>query len=553
VAPACCSKSSSSLAEPSPNVLPPIVSGSSADGTGMLTVNQSGSTHKGAAERLDDWQASHPTIGFPFAVVKKFIDDDAAGLGVRVAYWGFCSVFSLLLVFVSILGFAFQGDPSFQKQVLDSTLGLMPVIGPQISGHVGSLTGSGVALAIGLVGALWTGLGVTLAMGVALDRIWAVERVDRSGFVKSRLRGLLVLASVGVFTVAATAAVGLATDGSGSSPLGQVLSFATAAGIDLVVFLASFRLLTAASLTTRQVLPGAALAAACWVVLQAVGGIYVAKILKGSTQNYGGFAAVIGLLTWLLIAAEITLMAAEVNVDQQLLQRLLGERIVETLARQPGAMELGPRGLALAKDPAVAHQLLEHPVTRRHPRATHVIAAAQQIPQPLELQGRRMHEPQHAGAIQRHELLRVSAVGLDAIPGADRDQRRRDHVARHSDLRQQPPPRKPARPGLIADRQPCRAAQPVDEPADRALGRLDPTDLGLTAVGRQHRCDDRELVLIDRDPPAHFTGVQTRGNVRHGWSSPVVCGSGPAGPQYSALSTRERWGARGPASCVHTD
>ena len=164
----------------------------------------------------------------------------------------------------------------------------MPVIGPQISGHVGSLTGSGVALAIGLVGALWTGLGVTLAMGVALDRIWAVERVDRSGFVKSRLRGLLVLASVGVFTVAATAAVGLATDGSGSSPLGQVLSFAAAAGIDLVVFLASFRLLTAASLTTREVLPGAALAAACWLVLQAVGGIYVTKILKGSSQTYGG-------------------------------------------------------------------------------------------------------------------------------------------------------------------------------------------------------------------------------------------------------------------------
>jgi membrane protein len=263
---------------------------------------------------VDRWQAGHPVVGFPFAVVKKFVDDDAAGLGVRVAYWGFFSVFSLLLAFVSILGFAFQGDPSFQRQVLDSTLGLMPVIGPQISGHVGSLTGSGIALAVGLVGALWTGLGVTVAMGVALDRIWAVERIDRSGFVRSRLRGLLVLASIGVFTVASTAAVGLATDGSSGSTLGQVLSFVAAAGIDLVVFLASFRLLTAAAVTTREVLPGAAVAAACWLVLQAVGGIYVTQVLKGSSQTYGGFAAVIGLLAWLLIAAEITLIAAEVNV-----------------------------------------------------------------------------------------------------------------------------------------------------------------------------------------------------------------------------------------------
>jgi hypothetical protein len=38
----------------------------------------------------------------------------------------------------------------------------MPVIGPQISEHIGLLTGRGVALAVGVVGALWTGLGVLI-------------------------------------------------------------------------------------------------------------------------------------------------------------------------------------------------------------------------------------------------------------------------------------------------------------------------------------------------------------------------------------------------------
>jgi membrane protein len=268
----------------------------------------------GVLERSDCWQARHPAVAVPIAVVKKFIEDDAAGLGVQVAYWGFFSVFSLLLAFVSILGFAFQNDPSFQKQVLNSTLELMPVIGPQISGHIGSLTGSGVALAVGLGGAVWTGLGVTLAIGNALDRIWAVPYLDRTGFAKSRLRGLLVLASVGATTVAATAAVGLATAGAITPVIGKVLGVTVAAGIDLVVFLASFRLLTSAPVTSRQVLPGAVLAAGCWLLLQAVGGAYVTQVLKGSSQTYGGFAAVIGLLAWLLIAAQITLMAAEVNV-----------------------------------------------------------------------------------------------------------------------------------------------------------------------------------------------------------------------------------------------
>jgi len=268
----------------------------------------------GALKRSDGWQARHAAVAVPIAVVKKFIEDDAAGLGVQVAYWGFFSVFSLLLAFVSILGFAFQSDPSFQKQVLDSTLRLMPVIGPQISGHIGSLTGSGVALGVGLVGALWAGLGVTLAIGTALDQVWAVPYLFRTGFVQSRLRGLLVLASVGTITVVATAAVGSATSGAITPAIPMVLSITAAAGIDLLIFLASFRLLTAAPVTTRQVLPGAVLATACWLLLQALGGIYVTQVLKGSSQTYGGFAGVVGLLAWLLIAAEITLMAAEVNV-----------------------------------------------------------------------------------------------------------------------------------------------------------------------------------------------------------------------------------------------
>ena len=44
-------------------------------------------------------------------MVKKFVDDGADALGVQVAYWGFYSVFALLLVFASVLGFVFQSDP----------------------------------------------------------------------------------------------------------------------------------------------------------------------------------------------------------------------------------------------------------------------------------------------------------------------------------------------------------------------------------------------------------------------------------------------------------
>jgi membrane protein len=265
-------------------------------------------------DRLDGWQQRRPALAIPVAVIKKFSDDGADRLGVQIAYWGFFSIFALLLVFASVLGFVFDSNPDLQKQLLDSTLERMPVIGPQISGDIGSLTGSGFALAAGALGALWTGLGVTLAIGNALDRIWAVPAVQRPGFISSRLRGLLVLLSVGAVNVLATVAVGLVTAGGVGTTVTQVLGFVASAVIDLVLFTASFRLLTAAQLTTREVLPGALLAAGFWLGLQALGGAFVTQVLAGSSQTYGGFAAVIGLLSWLLIASELILIAAELNV-----------------------------------------------------------------------------------------------------------------------------------------------------------------------------------------------------------------------------------------------
>jgi membrane protein len=302
-----------------------------------------------SVRRVDGWQQRHAALAIPVAVVKKFFDDGADRLGVQIAYWGFFSVFALLLVFTSILGFVFDSNPDLQHQLLDSTLERMPVIGPQISGDIGTLSGSGVALAAGVIGALWTGLGVTLAIATALDRVWAVPRLDQAGFLTSRLRGLLVLASIGTVNVLATVAVGLVTAGGAATVVTQVLGFVASAVIDLIVFAASFRVLTAAEVTIRQVLPGALVATGCWLGLQALGGVYVTRVLAGSSQTYGGFAAVVGLLSWLLIASELILLAAELNVvlDRRLWPRSLAGELLDAdkqaLRDSAHAAQLDPR------------------------------------------------------------------------------------------------------------------------------------------------------------------------------------------------------------------
>ena len=78
---------------------------------------------------FDRAQRKHPVLAVPVAVVKKFGDDQGGGLAALVAYYSFFSLFPLLLVFVTVLGYVLQGDPSLQKSVENSVLGQFPVIG----------------------------------------------------------------------------------------------------------------------------------------------------------------------------------------------------------------------------------------------------------------------------------------------------------------------------------------------------------------------------------------------------------------------------------------
>jgi hypothetical protein len=65
---------------------------------------------------------------------------------------------------------------------------------------------------------------------------------------------------------------------------------------------------------TGELWPGILLATAGWEILQSVGGIYVAHVVKGAGEAYGTFAAVIGLMAWLYLGARLLVYSAEINV-----------------------------------------------------------------------------------------------------------------------------------------------------------------------------------------------------------------------------------------------
>ncbi len=265
---------------------------------------------------FDDFQQRHRWLAIPMAVVKKFGDDQGGGLAALVAYYAFFSLFPLLLVFVTVLGFVLQGDPNAQKAVENSALSQFPIVGGPNGAlsHLGGLRGSGIALIIGLVTSLLAGLGVTQAAQNAFDRVWAVPFKDRPNFIQSRLRGIGLLVSLGLLFILATGASGLVSGGLGGGPLVGIAAIVISLLLNFALFMAAFRLMTASSVPARELRTGAIVAGIFWEILQLVGGYYIGHVFHHSSSTYGTFGLVIALLVFLHLGAQLTLFAAEVNV-----------------------------------------------------------------------------------------------------------------------------------------------------------------------------------------------------------------------------------------------
>src|SRR5579862_4492405 len=220
---------------------------------------------------FDRLQRRHRPLAIPVAVLRNFSDQRAGSWAVQIAYYAFFSLFPLLLVFVSILGFVLQSDPSARQSIVNSALRQFPIIGSD----AGRLGGSGVGLGVGLIGTLWSGLGVTLAVENAFNWVYAIAPRSQPDFFSKRWRSLKLLAVAGLLQIASTFAAGAVSGGIGVGALVTVLGLLVALALNLVLFFAVFRFLIPDLIPTSELWPGIVLAAVGWEVLQSVGGLYV--------------------------------------------------------------------------------------------------------------------------------------------------------------------------------------------------------------------------------------------------------------------------------------
>ncbi len=268
---------------------------------------------KAPLRRFDDYQQRKPALALPLGVVKKFSEDEGGSMVSLIAYRAFFSLFPLLLLMTTILGYVLAGDEELRKEVVNSTLSQFPIIGNQLKG--GTLSGSGIALAVGIVGSVLAGLGVVLETEQTFNRCWGVPKAGERGFVGSRVRAIGLLVILGGLAVVSTVISGLAAGGADFLGAGgEVAGLAIATALNLVVFGAVFRLLTTDTVETRALIPGVIVATVGWEILQVAGGWYISHEVKNASAVYGTFALVIGLLAWIHLGAMFVVLGAETNV-----------------------------------------------------------------------------------------------------------------------------------------------------------------------------------------------------------------------------------------------
>jgi YihY family inner membrane protein len=267
------------------------------------------------ATAMDRFQSRRSWVAVPVAVWRKFYDDQAGYLAALVCYFGFVALFPLLLIFFTILDITLKNHPDLHRDLLNSVLTQYPVLGAQIENNIGTVSGTGIQLGVGIAVLLLGTRGVAFAMQNALCNVWGITRPERPSFARRALYGLALVVAIGTGLVVTSFLSGIA-GGAGHFPSGfgaNVGAVAISLTLNVGVFWLSFRLATMNMVRWRNLWLGAVLAAVVWQVLQVAGGYFITHSLHRASALYGTFGVVLGMLGWLYVQATVTVFCAEVD------------------------------------------------------------------------------------------------------------------------------------------------------------------------------------------------------------------------------------------------
>jgi membrane protein len=279
--------------------------------------------------------------------VSRFRAEELTDVAAALTYYGVLAIFPTLLVLVSILGLIGE---SATNPVLDNITDIAP--GPageiltnaieEISGGRGA---AGLALVLGLAGALWSGSGYVGAFSRASNRVYEVGE----GRPFWKLRPLQIGITFVLVLLLAVSGIAVVVSGPLAREIGDVVGAGDTAILvwDLakwpviaLIVITICSILYYAAPNVRQpgfrwITPGGVLALVVWILVSLGFAFYLSNF--GSyNATYGSLAGVIIFLVWLWLSNCAILLGAVLNAELERERELeAGEPMERTLTLEP--------------------------------------------------------------------------------------------------------------------------------------------------------------------------------------------------------------------------
>lgn len=263
--------------------------------------------------KIDNFQQSHAVTAFGFAVIKKYGDDQGGYKAALLTYYGFLSLFPLLLIVTTVAQWTLGGDSHLKQSIISGATTYFPIIGNQLQHNVHGFSKTGLPLIIGLLVLIYGLRGVADAFRQMVNDVWRVPATDRSGYFPALARSFSIVAVGGLGFLSAAVVASYAT-AHGHGPLLRVLFITVSAVLLFASFL--FVIKTALNRSTKMfknIWVGAAVATVGLLILQSLGGYIITHELKNLDNLYGTFAVVLGLLFWLYLQTQLVVYAVEID------------------------------------------------------------------------------------------------------------------------------------------------------------------------------------------------------------------------------------------------
>ena len=163
----------------------------------VLSPRQAGSTGGRLQTKLDNVQLNNKLLGFVYALQKKYSQDQAGNLGALITYYGFLSLFPLLVALMSLAQLSILRSAHLNQVITKAMLNYFPLIGHQLQSHVHAQQKASIALIISALITIYGARGVASALQQAMNSIWLVPMGKRASGIKQNLRSLGIILSAG--------------------------------------------------------------------------------------------------------------------------------------------------------------------------------------------------------------------------------------------------------------------------------------------------------------------------------------------------------------------